>query len=55
LPASSASSERLFSEAGLTLTPKRNSVKEDRVAQLVTLRGAVASGVLDNYQDMTLG
>lgn len=52
VPASSASSERLFSKAGLTLTAKRTRLKPDRVAQLVTVRGAIASGVLDNYHDM---
>ncbi|CAN0005434.1 unnamed protein product, partial [Laminaria digitata] len=35
VPASSASSEHLFSKAGLTLTKKRASLKGSRVAQLV--------------------
>ncbi|CAM9225809.1 unnamed protein product, partial [Laminaria digitata] len=50
VPASSASSERLFSKAGLTLTKQRARLTGSRVAQLVTVRGAIASGVLDNYQ-----
>ena len=50
VPASSASSERLFSKAGLTLTAKRTRLKGQRVAQLVTVRWAITSGVLDNYQ-----
>ncbi|CAM9536298.1 unnamed protein product, partial [Hapterophycus canaliculatus] len=37
VPASSASSERLFSKAGLTLTAKRIRLKPARVAQLVTM------------------
>ena len=47
--ASSASSERLFSKAGLTLTKKRMKLKPSRVAQLVTVRGAITSGLLDKY------
>ncbi|CAN0335282.1 unnamed protein product, partial [Scytosiphon promiscuus] len=35
VPASSASSERLFSKAGLTLTAKRTRLTGSRVAQLV--------------------
>lgn len=46
VPASSASSERLFSKAGLTATKHRNRLKGKRIAQLVTLRGAVASGLV---------
>ncbi|CAB1100752.1 unnamed protein product [Ectocarpus sp. CCAP 1310/34] len=49
VPASSAASERLFSKAGLTLTKQRSLLAGNRVAQLVTLRGAVAAGVLDKY------
>ena len=48
VPASSAPSERLFSKAGLTFTKKRSKLTGERVGQLVTVRGAVASGVLDN-------
>lgn len=52
VPASSASPERLFSKAGLTLTAKRTKLTGPRVAQLVTVRGAIASGILDKYEDM---
>ena len=49
VPASSASSERLFSKAGPTLTKTRRRLKSTRVAQLVTVRGAIACGLLDQY------
>ena len=51
LPASSASPERLCSKAGLTLTKKHRKLRSTRVAQLVTVRSAVASecGLLDEY------
>lgn len=49
VPAMSASSKRLFSKAGFTFTKKRATLKRTRVAQLVTVRGAIASGVLDEY------
>lgn len=51
VPASSASSERLFSKAGLTLTKKRASLKGTKVAQIVTVRGAIAPGVLEKYSE----
>ncbi|CAN0368991.1 unnamed protein product, partial [Laminaria digitata] len=37
VPASSASSERLFSKAGLVSTNLRNRLKGDKVAQIVTV------------------
>ena len=48
IPASSASSERRFSMEGLTLTQKWMRLKSTRVAQLATVRIAVAGGLLDN-------
>ena len=49
--ASSASSERLLSiqAAGLALTKKRLALKSNRVAQMITARGAITSGLLDHY------
>lgn len=49
VPALSATSERLFSEAGLTLTENRARLKGFNIPQRVTLRGLIASGVLDEY------
>ena len=40
VPATSASAERLFSKAGLTLTDKRNRLSGDSVELLVWLREA---------------
>lgn len=54
VPASSASSERLFSKAGLTLTAKRTRLTPARVAQLVTVRGAISSGLLASYKLKTM-
>jgi hAT family C-terminal dimerisation region len=40
IPASSASSERVCSTAGLTVTVKRNRLSEDQAGSLVLLRGS---------------
>lgn len=47
--ASSALSESLFYKARLTLTKKRMTLKSSRVAQLVAVRGAITSGLLDKH------
>ena len=47
--ASSASSECLFSKAGLSFTKKRLTLTSNRVVQMVTVRGAITSGLLDHY------
>ena len=38
VPASSAASERLFSQAGLIMRPTRNRLSKDRLSQLVFLK-----------------
>jgi hAT family C-terminal dimerisation region len=40
IPATSASSERVFSTTGLTVTAKRNRLSEDQAGRLVFLRGS---------------
>src|SRR6476646_7076740 len=40
IPATSASSERVLSTAGLTVTAKRNRLSEDQAGRLVFLRGS---------------
>lgn len=47
--ASSASSERLFSSAGLTMTKKRMRMTGDSIAAVLTVRGAIVAGLLDEY------
>ena len=38
IPATSASSERIFSGAGLLVTPKRSSINADNVSELTFLQ-----------------
>ena len=47
--ASSVSSERLFSLAGLTMLKKRRSLTGDSLARIITVRGAISSSLLDAY------
>lgn len=45
--ASSASSERLFSKAGLAMSKRRQRLTGDSLARIITVRGVITSGLLD--------
>ena len=49
VPACSASSKRLFSKTGVVGNSKRARLRGSRVAQRLTVRGAVACGLLAKY------
>ncbi|CAN0565468.1 unnamed protein product, partial [Laminaria digitata] len=50
--ASSASSERLFSKAGLAMTKKRMRLTGDSISRIISVRGAIVSGLLDSYYEL---